>query len=142
MAMQKPVTNPGTGHVNHYWRLLVVNIDARSGNLVLVLGGYATAEARAAGRAPDDQRDWQLGPAAFNALAGAAPVGARLYDAIASPCYALIRSMRRSIVPGTTIDPVSGTVTLPTGEVFVGDQVEMVNGTPTVPSEFADAIDV
>lgn len=142
MALQKPITNPSTGHVNNYWRLLVINIDARTGNVVLVLGGYATAAARAAGRAPDDHRDWQLGPSAFAALAGAPPSGERLYDAIASPCYALIKSARRAIVPGTVLDDETGTATLPDGTVYTADQVINIDGTPTVPSEFADAVDV
>lgn len=88
MALQKQIANARTGHVNEYWRLTAISIDAGAAHITLVLSGYATAAARLAGLQPDDRRDYELGPAAFARLAFAPPVGATVYDVLASACYA------------------------------------------------------
>ena len=145
MALEKTITNLRTGHANKYWRLTAIAIDAQSGNIQLVLSGYVDATARAAGRQPDDRRDWQMGPSAFALLAFQPAVGATVYDVIAHASYHVIRSTRRPLPPGTELHE-DGSVTLPNGEVFAAADVERTdpeNGaTWTVPSEFADAADI
>jgi len=141
MALAKQITNLRTGHANAYWRLTGIAIDAHSGNIQLVLSGYADSAARAAGRHPDDRRDWQMGPSAFGALAFQPAVGATVYDVIATAAYAVIRGERRPIPTGTVMHG-DGSVTLPTGEVVAAEDVDTTGQVPTVPSEFADAVDV
>lgn len=141
MALQKSIPNIRTGHVNQYWRLTAVSIDALTGHLLIVMSGYASAAARIAGRLPDDRRDWEFGPAYFGPIADAAAVGATVYDVIAHACYALIRSTRRPLPPGAQIQE-SGDVLLPTGELIAAADIEGMPDAPTIPSEFADAADV
>lgn len=141
MALQQQITNIRTGHVNSYWRLTGIAIDAHSGHIKLVLSGYADAAARAAGREPDDRRDWVLGPAAFGLLASQPAQGATVYDAIAAAAYAVVREQRRPMPPGAQIQE-SGDVLLPTGELIAAGDIEGMPDAPTIPSEFADALDV
>lgn len=141
MALQKSITNTRTGHANSYWRLTGVSIDAHSGAVAFVLSGYATAEARAEGRAPDDRRDWVLRGAAFSDVAFQPAVGATVYDVNAHACYSIIKTFRRPIPPGTVLNE-DGSVALPTGEVFAAPEVDKQAEPWSVPSEFADALDV
>ena len=69
MALQKSIINNRTWHVNYYWRLTAISIDALSGNLQLVLSGYASDAARQSGRMPDDCREWIFGPDVFGDIA-------------------------------------------------------------------------
>lgn len=141
MALQKQITNIRTGHQNTYWRLTAISIDALSGNLHLVLSGYASDAARQAGRLPDDRRDWQFGPAAFVGIVQAPAVGETLYDVNAIASYNLIRNTRRPMPPGAVLQE-NGDVLLPTGELIAAADIEGDDGAPTIPSEFADALDV
>lgn len=141
MALQKQIANLRTGHVNKYWRLTAISIDALSGHLQLVLSGYASDAARQAGRMPDDQREWMFGPAVFGGIVTAPAVGATLYDVNAIAAYGLIRSTRRPLPPGAQIQD-SGDVLLPTGELIAAADIEGMPDAPTIPSEFADALDV
>lgn len=139
MALGKPIPNGRTGHVNAYWRLTGIAVDAHSGNVQLVLSGYADAAARAAGRQPDDRRDWQLGPGAYALLAARPPQGASVYEVIATASYAVIVGQRRPIPDGTLLHP-DGSITLPNGECFPEEAIERSDESAwTVPSEFADA---
>ena len=141
MALQKTITHLRTGHANGYWRITAVSIDALTGHLHIVLSGYASAAARIAGRLPDDRRDWEFGPAYFGPIADAAAVGATVYDVIAHACYALIRSTRRPMPTGAILQE-SGDVMLPTGELIAAADIDGDDGALTIPSEFADAVDV
>lgn len=145
MALQKQIANLRTGHANHYWRFTGIAIDAHSGHVQLVLSGYADADARAAGLQPDDRRDWQMGPAAFGMLAFQPAVGSTVYEVLARASYAVIRTQRRPLVPGTA-QHEDGSLTLPNGEVIAAADVDKPDAddasTWTVPSEFADAVDV
>lgn len=144
MALSKAITNLRTGHVNSYWRLTGISIDAHSGNVQLVLSGYADAAARASGRQPDDRRDWQMGPSAFPLLAFQQAVGATVYDVIAHASYGVISSTRRPIPGGSTLNE-DGSVTMPNGETVASADIDKPSDsmqTWTVPSEFADAANV
>lgn len=140
MALQKQITNLRTGHANTYWRLTAISIDALSGHLQLVLSGYATDAARQSGRMPDDQREWMFGPAAFVGIVQAPAVGQTLYDVNAIASYDLIRTTRRPLPNDSVVDE-SG-ATLPTGEFVPMASIENWPDAPTIPSEFADALDV
>ncbi len=141
MALQKSIPHVRTGHVNSYWRLTAVSIDALTGHVLIVLSGYASADARVAGRLPDDRRDWEFGPAHFGPIAAAAAVGDSVYDVIAHACYELIRGTRRPMPDGAVLQE-SGDVLLPTGELIAAADIEGMPDAPTIPSEFADALDV
>lgn len=141
MALQKQITNVLTGHQNTYWRLTAISIDALSGNLQLVLSGYASNAARQAGRMPDDRRDWIFGPEVFGGIVQAPAVGSTLYDVNAIASYNLIRTTRRPMPPGAQIQE-SGDVLLPTGELIAAADIDGMPDAPTIPSEFADAMDV
>ena len=88
MALGKQIANSRTGHVNGYWRLTAISIDAGGAHITLVLSGYATEAARLAGLQPDDSRYYELGAEAFLRLASGDPVGETVYNVIASACYA------------------------------------------------------
>lgn len=90
MALGKQIANARTGHVNEYWRLTAISIDAGAAHITLVLSGYATESARLAGLQPDDARYFELGATEFARLAAGAPVGATVYNVLASACYAEI----------------------------------------------------
>lgn len=141
MALYKTITNLRTGHVNTYWRLTGIDIDAHSGSIALVLSGYADAAARAAKRQPDDRRDWTLGPSAFALLASQAAQGTIVYDVIATAAYAVVREQRRPMPTGAALQP-NGDVLLPTGELVLAADIEGAGNALTIPSEFADALDV
>lgn len=140
MALQKQITNLRTGHANEYWRLTAISIDALSGHLQLVLSGYARNTARQSGRLPDDSREWMFGPDAFGGIVQAPAVGATLYDVNAIASYNLIRNTRRPLPNGSVVGE-SG-ATLPTGEFVPMANIEGWPDAPTIPSEFADALDV
>lgn len=141
MALQKQITNIRTGHVNAYWRLTAISIDALSGHLQLVLSGYASNTARQAGRMPDDQREWMFGPAVFGGIVQAPAVGGTLYDVNAIASYGLIRTTRRPMPSGSVLQG-NGDVLLPTGELIAAADIDGDDGALTIPSEFADAVDV
>ena len=162
MALSKALTNIRTGHANEYWRVDAIGIDRPNTQIQVVLAGYASAATAAAGRVPDDRRDWELGGTAFGALAGrtllsdlasaghdvdAWPAEVRAvlgsettYNVIARGCYETIRSTRRPMPVGAVIDEQTGDVTLPTGETVEAALVDMDASQPTIPSEFADAL--
>jgi hypothetical protein len=141
MALEKSITNLRTGHANTYWRLTAVSVDAAAGCVAIVLSGYGSAEARNVGRQPDDRRDWLFGPQSFAAVAFQPANGKTVYDVIAFACYSLIRDERRPIAPGTVLDE-DGSVVLPTGERVAADAIDKSVEPWTVPSEFADALNV
>lgn len=141
MALQKSITNIRTGHANAYWRLTAIAIDALSGHLQLVLSGYASDAARQSGRMPDDRRDWTFGPAVFAGIVQTAAQGATLYDVNAIASYALIRTTRRPMPNGAVMQQ-NGDVLLPTGELIAAADIEGEPDALTIPSEFADALDV
>jgi hypothetical protein len=141
MALQKSITNIRTGHANTYWRLTAIAIDALSGNLQLVLSGYASDAARQSGRMPDDRRDWTFGPAVFAGIVQTAAQGVTLYDVNAIASYNLIRTTRRPMPNGAVMQQ-NGDVLLPTGELIAAADIEGEHDALTIPSEFADALDV
>lgn len=141
MALAKSIRNVRTGHANAYWRLTGISIDAHTGCVLIVLSGYVDLESRTAGRAPDDRRDWILSGPAFAAVAFALAQGATVYDVIANSCYSIIKTERRPIPPGTERDE-AGNLTLSTGELVAAAEVDESSEIPTIPSEFADAVDV
>jgi hypothetical protein len=141
MALQKQITNLRTGHANTYWRLTAISIDALSGHLQLVLSGYASDAARQAGRMPDDQREWMFGPAVFAGIVQTPAQGETLYDVNAIAAYHIIRTTRRPMPSGALMQP-NGDALLPTGELIAAADIEGMPDAPTIPSEFADALDV
>lgn len=140
MALSKSITNTRTGHANTYWRLTGCSIDAFSGSVQIVLSGYTDATIRGEGYQPDDRRDWYLSGSAFAAVAMAAAVGTTVYDVVATACYGVIKTERRPIPEGTQ-RAENGDLTLPTGEIVLAADVDTSGQTPTIPSEFADAVD-
>lgn len=141
MALHKSITNIRTGHANSYWRLTAISIDALTGHLQLVLSGYASDVARQSGRMPDDRRDWTFGPAIFAGIVQAPAVGSTLYDVNAIAAYNLIRTTRRPMPNGAVMQQ-NGDVLLPTGELIAAVDIEGEPDALTVPSEFADGLDV
>ena len=140
MALAKSIRNVRTGHSNIYWRLTGVSIDAHIGHVLIVLSGYADLESRNAGKQPDDRREWQLGGPAFAAVAFAVAQGATVYDVVATACYGVIKTERRPI-PDGTIKNADGSLTLPDGGTVAAGDVDESGQVPTIPSEFADAVD-
>lgn len=112
MALQKSITSAHNGHADNYWRITVTNTDAPNMIAVIVLSGYRDQAWREAGGAPNQQREFIARGADFAALAGAAAVGATVFDVIATAAYAYIKTAPR-----------------------------IING-ETLLSEFADAVDV
>ena len=112
MALLKPITSTQNGHADNYWRVAVTNTDGRNRIAVIVLSGYRDQAWRDAGGEPNQQREFIARGADFLALAGAAAVGATVFDVIATAAYNYIKTAPR-----------------------------VVNG-ETLPSEFADAVDV
>lgn len=142
MALQKAITNPRTGVSAQYWRVVQINLTPADGVGKILLGGYVSPEIRNGGGIYVDQRDYDLGPAQFAALAASPAVGNTMFDAIGSGAYAYIRNARRL---ADNYDQQSGTATLAGVEYSGADVVNL--GTVeqpvwTVPSEFADAVDV
>ena len=111
MALLKPITSAQNGHADSYWRISVTNTDAPNRIAVIILSGYRDQAWRDAGGAPNQQREFIVRGADFAALAGAAAVGATVFDVIATAAYAYIKTAPR-----------------------------VING-ETLPSEFADAVD-
>lgn len=162
MALQKHITNIRTGHANEYWRVDVIAIDRPKASLEIVLAGYASQQTSAQ-RQPDDGRSWAVHGPAFAALGGRTlltdlrsagyPVDSwpqEVRDALAAEttynvnargCYETIREQRRPLPPGAQIQE-SGDVLLPTGELIAAADIEGMPDAPTIPSEFADALDV
>lgn len=138
MAFQISITNRRTGHVNSYWRLTAIAIDALARHVKIVLSGYADEAARSAGHLPDDSREWTLGPAAFGAIASQASQGDSVYDANAIACYGYIASERRPLPIGSIVRE-DGSVLLPSGEVVAAEALEGMPESLTIPSEFAVA---
>ena len=140
MALQKSIINTRTGHANTYWRLTGCSIDAFSGSVQIVLSGYTDVTIRGEGYQPDDRRDWYLSGVAFAAVATAQAIGATVYDVVAAACYGVIKTERRPI-PAGTIKNADGSLTLPDGGTVAAGDVDESGQVPTIPSEFADAVD-
>ena len=139
MALIKTIKNTRTGHLNEYWKLTGVAIDAHGGDMKVILSGYSNSEDRASGKHPDDSREWMLHGEAFTELLSLAPVGETVLEVIANACYGLISQARRPI-PDDGITDEEGNVTLKTGEIVRVDKVERVGENSTIPSEFKDAV--
>jgi hypothetical protein len=162
MALQKHITNIRTGHANEYWRVDVIAIDRPKALLEIVLAGYASQQAPAQHQ-PDDGRSWRLHGAAFAALGGrtlltdlrsagypvdswpqevqAALAAETTYNVNARGCYETIREQRRPLPDGSVLQE-NGDALLPTGELIPAADIEGMPDAPTIPSEFADALDV
>lgn len=142
MAFQKAISNPRTGVTANYWRVTVISIAPADMSARIVIGGYTSADIRQSNGIPVDQRAYDLGPQQFAALAQSPTTGPTMFDAIGGGCYEYIRNARR---PADSYDPQTG-IAICGGVEYSGD--DLVNlGTVeapvwTVPSEFADAVDV
>lgn len=138
MAFQKAITNPRTGVTAHYWRVAQIILSPPDGLGRIIVGGYVSQDIRNSAGVYVDQRVYDLQPAQFAALAASPAIGATMFDAIGAGCYTYIRNARRiadHYADGTaTLDgvPYVGAINLGTIEAPIW----------TVPSEFADAIDV
>lgn len=53
MALQKEIENPKSGHIDEYWKITNLSIDAVTGEIRIVLGGYKDKEAREENKGPD-----------------------------------------------------------------------------------------
>lgn len=142
MAFQKAISNPRTGVTANYWRVTVISIAPADMSARIVIGGYTSADIRQANGVPVDQRSYDLGPQQFVALAQSQTNGPTMFDAIGDGCYEYIRNARR---PADDYDQQTGTATIGSEQFSGADVVNL--GTVeqplwTVPSEFADAIDV
>lgn len=82
---------------------------------------------------------WISSGAHISALRFHSATAAALSNAIAS--YDLIRTTRRPMPDGAVLQE-SGDVHLPTGEIVAAADIEGMPDSPTIPSEFADALDV
>lgn len=63
------------------------------------------------------------------------------YNNIARGSYETIREQRRPLLYGSALQQ-NGDVLLPTGELIAAADIEGDEGALTIPSEFADAVDV
>lgn len=115
MALEISLTK-STGHINTYWRVVGVVLDAATRTARVTLAGYASAAARIDGKLPDDYRTFEVTGTGFAFLAGY-PVPAdatTAYSVVAAAAYALAKR------------PVQSPI-----------HIDM-----TSPSEFATALDV
>lgn len=140
MALQITIVDPINGATSNYWRLLdiQINIDYQTG--LLILGGYTSREWRDAG-----------GPGRYNAVRRIAvdSVGyAALFAAAASlnlgitvggAAYSLIKTKRR-IIPDAVLN-LDGSFDWQ-GANYAPEQIQIIQGQVSLPSEFASAIDV
>ena len=139
MAFQKAIQNPRTGVTAEYWRVVLITIAPADGSARIMLGGYVNANIRTGGGIYVDSRVYDLGPLQFAALAASQTNGPTMFDAIGSGCYSYIRNARRPC----QIDPDTGEgIAQDNGNRYPAEQIVMIGGVPTVPSEFADAVDV
>lgn len=140
MALQITLTNPITGAEASYWRLLSVFIDVEKQAGLLAIGGYRSQEWRDAGGVGRyvDSESIAVDGAGYAALfaAAAAPT---LGQTVAGAAYALIKMQRRR-VPAAMPNP-DGSVDYQ-GEHYAAAEVQIVGGIVTLPSKFADAVDV
>lgn len=93
MALEKRIQNAGTGHYNNYWRITRISIDAQNAMAVIVLSGYADADARTEGRQPDDSRTFSLTLAQFMSLASVQVSGGTMFEVVAEASYSYIKSI-------------------------------------------------
>jgi len=140
MALLKTIINPITGAESAYWRLIKIEIDIDNQSGLLVIGGYRSQQWRDAG-GPGRYVDYESIPvdsAGYAALfaAAAAPT---LGQTVAGAAYALIKMQRRR-VPAAMPNP-DGSVDYQ-GEHYAAAEVQIVGGIVTLPSKFADAVDV
>lgn len=162
MALQKGIANVRTGHINTYWRVDAFGADRPKMALDIVLAGYASQQTSTQ-RQPDDRRTWELRGPAFVALATRSlavdlrsagyPVDSwpqevrdvleaeSTYNTIARGSYEAIRTYRRPLPLGSELQP-NGDARLPTGELVAAADIEGPPDALTIPSEFADALDV
>lgn len=171
MAFQKPIENPKTGYTAEYWRVTVISIAPADMSARIIIGGYKSADIRQANGTPVDQRAYDLGPQQFAALAQSpalpvsdsdraeieahiaqAPAAVAaflqraldhtLFDSIGGGSYTYMSHARR---PADNYDPQTGIATCQ-GVEYSGADVLKVGTVEqplyTVPSEFADAVDV
>lgn len=143
MAFQKAISNPKTGVTATYWRVTVISIAPADMSARIIIGGYTSADIRQANGVPVDQRAYDLGPQQFAALATSQTNGPTMFDAIGGGCYEYIRNARRAC----QIDEDTGEgIAMDNGDRYPADQIVLIgeepNQVPTVPSEFADAVDV
>lgn len=142
MAFQKAIENPKTGVTANYWRVTVISIAPTDMSARIQIGGYTSANIRQNNGVPVDQRAYDLGPQQFAPLAQSPTNGPTMFDAIGGGCYEYIRNARRQ---ADNYDPQTGIATCQGVEYSGADVVNV--GTVeqplyTVPSEFADAVDV
>lgn len=168
MAFQKSITDPRTGFTAEYWRVALITIAPADGSARIMLGGYANSGIREAGGVYVPSRAYDLGPAQFAALAqspslpvsdadraeieahiaSAPPAVAAflqralthtMFDAIGVASYGYMGAARRPC----QIDPDTGEgIAQDNGDRYPAEQIVMVGDVPTVPSEFADAVNV
>lgn len=142
MAFQKAIQNPRTGVTANYWRVTVISIAPADMSARIQIGGYTSADIRQSNGIPVDQRAYDLGPQQFAALAQTPTNGPTMFAAIGGGCYGYIRNARR---PADSYDPQTGIATC-AGVEYSGDDVANLGTVEapvwTVPSEFADAVDV
>lgn len=91
MAFYKEIPNDQTGHINTYWRVTGITVDALFATIRITLSGYASAAARQEGKMPDSRRDYNFG-SNFHEIVGSAPVGNSLFAVNANAAYSLIRN--------------------------------------------------
>ena len=149
-----------------------IDTRPNSAAVTIVMGGYANRDKRDAGKSADDRCDMTFSGVAFKSIAFVSllddlrlagydvdswpqPVQAALaeqtrYSVWARGAYTAVKTTRRGLPLGSTQDLGTGAWTLPDGSVVaaVDVTVEPWNGipgqepTPTIPSRFADALDV
>jgi hypothetical protein len=138
MALSKSITNK-SGRACTYWRVTAIAMDIDHARLTIALSGYADAQTRLAGFAPDDVRYFELGPAEFAAVAGAIGAGS-LYSQNAAAAYTVISTRRRTVL--RDLLQSDGSVLMPSGEHVAAADVQDSGGIVTIPPEFADAVSV
>ena len=138
MALNKAIPIEANGTTPSYWRVCGIYVDAANAAARIVLIGYVDVDVRLRGGQGIDQREYVLGPEQFAALAASPAIGVTTFDAMSGASYEFITNARRPC----EIDVATGEGVLQNGERFVAASVQMIGETPTVPSEFADAVRV
>lgn len=70
MAIDQPIVDPSTGVPTAYWRVIRFEVDAVTGHINFILGGYATKDLRQRGGRPNATRQYLIKPSGFAELAG------------------------------------------------------------------------
>ena len=140
MALQKAIQNQRTGVTAQYWRIVQIILAPADGVGRIMLGGYVSSDIRQNGGIYVDQREYDLQPAQFAALAASPASGATMFDAIGLGAYTYMKNARRA-----ADQYANGVATLAGVEYTGADVVNLgTSDDPawTVPSEFADAVNV